>query len=82
MKKYFITLMLALVCIFALVISVGAKEYKVSSDSEYQAAYESAVDGDTIVVSQKLTAEIQATKDIIYILKADWVPLSYLPQYG
>lgn len=72
MKKYFITLMLALVCIFALVISVGAKEYMVSSDSEYQAAYESAVDGDTIVVSQKLTAEIQATKDIIYILKADW----------
>ena len=72
MKKYFITLMLALVCIFALVISVGAKEYTAASDSEYQAAYENAVDGDTIIVSQKLTCEIQATKDITYILKADW----------
>ena len=72
MKKYFITLMLALVCIFALCVSASAKEYKVSSDSEYQAAYESAVDGDTIIVSQKLTAEIQATKDVTYILKADW----------
>ena len=72
MKKYFITVILAMVCIFVLTVSVSAKEYTVASDSEYQAAYENAVDGDTIIVSQKLSADIQATKDITYILRADW----------
>lgn len=72
MRKYFITLMLALVCVFALVVSVSAEEYEVSSDYEYQAAYEKAVNGDTIIIGGKLTCDIQATKDITYILKADW----------
>ena len=72
MKKYFITLILVIACVFALVISVGAQEYTVSSDSEYQEAYDSAVNGDTIIIDSKLTCEIQATKSITYILKADW----------
>ena len=72
MKRYLITLMLALMCVFALAISVGAKEYTVISDSEYEEVYASAENGDTIIVSEKLTAEIQATKDITYILRADW----------
>ena len=67
MRKYFITLMLALVCVFALVVSVSAEEYEVSSDYEYQAAYEKAVNGDTIIIGGKLTCDIQATKDITYI---------------
>ena len=72
MKKHLITLMLALACILALAVCVSAKEYTVTSNSEYQAAYASAVNGDTLIVNGKLTCDIQANKSITYVLKADW----------
>ena len=72
MKKHLITLILALACILALAVCVSAKEYTVTSNSEYQAAYASAVNGDTLIVNGKLTCDIQANKSITYVLKADW----------
>ncbi|MBQ7226428.1 MAG: hypothetical protein IJX02_07515 [Clostridia bacterium] len=72
MKKIVLTLAISVMALFILAISAFAAEYTVASDEEYAIAYESAADGDTIVVNQKLTCNIQATKDITYILRADW----------
>ena len=72
MKKFLLTLAISLVVLLTLAISVFATEYTVNSDEEYIAAYEKAVNGDTIVVAQKLNCEIYANKSITYVLKADW----------
>ena len=72
MKKYLLTLVLTVVCVLAFVISISAETYTVSSNDEYEASYEKAVSGDTIVVADKLTCDIYANKSITYILKADW----------
>ena len=72
MKKFLLTLAISLVVLLTLAISVFAAEYTVNSEEEYEAAYEKAVNGDTIVVVQKLNCEIYANKSITYVLKADW----------
>ena len=72
MKKILITLMLALTCILLLAVSASAKEYNVASNDEYQAAFESAANGDTIIINGNLSCDIQGTKSITYILKANW----------
>ena len=72
MKKYLLTLVLTVVCVLAFVISISAETHTVSSNDEYEASYEKAVSGDTIVVAGKLTCDIYANKSITYILKADW----------
>ena len=72
MKKLFLTLAISLVVLFVLSVSVFAAEYTVNSNEEYITAYEQATNGDTITINGKLTCDIQAMKDITYILKADW----------
>ena len=51
MKKIFLTLAISLAALFLLTFSVFATEYTVNSNEEYAAAYESATNGDTIVVA-------------------------------
>lgn len=72
MKKYFLTMVLTILCVLAFVITISAEAYTVSSNEEYAEAYEKAVNGDTIVIDQKLTCDIYANKSITYVLKADW----------
>ena len=72
MKKIVLTLAISLVTLFILAISVCATEYTVNSNEEYESAYNQAANGDTIIVADELTCDIQANKSITYILKADW----------
>lgn len=72
MKKYLLTLITAIMCMFLLAIFVSADTYTVSSNDEYETAYASAIGGDTIIVNSKLTCDIYANKSITYVLKADW----------
>ncbi|MBQ8145330.1 MAG: hypothetical protein IJ039_00960, partial [Clostridia bacterium] len=70
-KKATILMLTVAVLAIALAFSVSAAEtYTVESDEAYEEIYAQAVDGDTITVTSKLTCDIQATKDITYILKA------------
>ncbi|MBE6674198.1 MAG: hypothetical protein E7596_03715 [Ruminococcaceae bacterium] len=72
MKRFLLTLITAVMCMFMLAIFASAETYSVSSNEEYEAAYEKAVSGDTITIDSKLTCDIYANKSITYILKADW----------
>ena len=72
MKKYFLTLITEVMCMFLFTILANAETYTVASNSEYQTAYEKAANGDTIIINDELTSDIQATKSITYVLKADW----------
>ena len=63
---------MAIMCMLLLTVLVSAETYTVSSNDEYEATYEKAVNGDTIIVDTKLTCDIYANKSITYILKADW----------
>ena len=72
MKKRFLTLITAIMCMFLLAIFVSAETYTVSSDSEYAEVYEKAVSGDTIIIDSKLTCDIYANKSVTYVLRADW----------
>ncbi|MBO4982754.1 MAG: hypothetical protein J6D23_01735, partial [Clostridia bacterium] len=72
MKKIVLTLAISICALFMLAFSAFATEFNVSSNDEYSSAYEQATNGDTIVVSSKLTCDIYANKSITYILKADW----------
>ena len=72
MKKHLLTLITAVVCMFLFAICVSAETYTVSSNDEYETAYENATSGDTIIIGSKLTCDIYANKSITYVLKADW----------
>ena len=80
MKKLFLTLAISLVVLFVLSVSVFAAEYTVNSNEEYITAYEQATNGDIITINSKLTCDIQAMKDIKYILKADWESSNFVLQ--
>ena len=73
MKRILLTLCLALVVVLALSLSVGAKEYTVSSADEFNTAYASAVDGDTIIITQSISATHDFGKSITYILDGDGI---------
>ena len=72
MKKHLLTLITVVMCMFLFAICVSAETYTVSSNDEYSNAYESAVNGDTVIVDAKLTCDIYANKSLTYILRADW----------
>ena len=72
MKKHLLTIITAVVCMFLFAICVSAETYTVSSNNEYETAYENATSGDTIIIGSKLTCDIYANKSITYVLKADW----------
>ena len=72
MKKIFLTLIMAIMCMALLTVFLSAEAYTVSSNDEYETAYENAVGGDTIIIESKLTCDIYANKSITYVLKADW----------
>ncbi len=80
MKKLFLTLAISLVVLYVLSVSVFAAEYTVNSNEEYITAYEQATNGDIITINSKLTCDIQAMKDITYILKADWESSNFVLQ--
>ncbi len=78
MKRNFLTLIITLMCVFLFSVFASAETYTVSSNDEYEEAYEKAVSGDTIIIDTKLTCDIQATKSVTYILKADWESASFV----
>ena len=71
-NKIFLFFIMVVACTLVLAFSAYATEYTVESNEAYESAYEQAVDGDTIIVASNLTCDIQATKSITYVLKADW----------
>ena len=72
-KKIFLTLLIVsvLTCIFALCVS--ATEFTVNSADEFNTAYASANDGDTIIIKHSLTAPHDFGKSITYILDGDGI---------
>ena len=72
MKKIIYTTLLIVAVLFALALSSYAAEYTASSNEQYASVYEQASNGDTIIITQKLTCDIKATKSITYVLRADW----------
>ena len=72
MRKIIYTVLLVFVMLFALAVSSYAAEYTVANNDQYASAYEQAISGDTIIITGKLTCNIQATKSVTYILRADW----------
>ena len=72
MKKHFLTFMLVLLCVVALSITISANTYTVSSELEYEAAYQDAAAGDTIIVDAELNCDIYANRSLTYVLRANW----------
>ena len=71
-NKIFLFFIMVVACTLVLAFSAYATEYTVESNEAYESVYEQAVDGDTVIVASNLTCDIQATKSITYVLKADW----------
>ena len=58
---------------FVFAVAVSATEYTVTSDDEFKAAYDSATDGDTIVIKNNISATFNFGKSITYILDGDGI---------
>ena len=73
MKKFLLTLTLAVVLVCLFCLSAGATEYTVGSKAEFDTAFASAVDGDTIVITASISATHDFGKSITYILDGDGI---------
>ncbi len=71
--KLLLTLMVIVVSVLALAMVAAAEEYTVTSADEFNTAYSQAVDGDTIIITQSLSATLNFGKSITYILDGDGV---------
>ncbi|MBR2444138.1 MAG: hypothetical protein IKB27_01925 [Clostridia bacterium] len=71
-KKLLIAAILAALCMLMLALAVSAEEYTVSTSDEFTEAYDSATDGDTIIITADITADLTFGKSITYILRANW----------
>lgn len=70
--KLFIALLSVLVALFALAMVSSATEYTVKSNDEFNTAFASASDGDTIIIQGDISTTLSFRKSITYILEADW----------
>ena len=68
MKKALILLIMLLMCILTLTLAVSAEEYTVSTSDEFNTAFASAQDGDTIVITADISTNFDFGKTITYIL--------------
>jgi hypothetical protein len=75
-KKIIVLCLFVLVFTFALALCAGAQEYAVSSNAEFDSAFASAQDGDTIVITGNITSGMKFNKSLTYVLRADWQPVS------
>ena len=75
-SKLFLTVLCALICLFALVTAVCAEEYTVYSSEEFKTAFNSATDGDTIVIKADITGELEFGKSITYIIDGNYTWLA------
>ena len=66
--KLLFVMMLALMLAIAFSVICSATEYTVSSKSEFDSAFSSAVDGDTIVINADIKTYFDFGKSITYIL--------------
>ena len=64
------------VFLFTLAFAVCAEEYTVFSSEEFKAAFDSAVDGDTIVIKADITGELEFGKSITYIIDGNYTWLA------
>ncbi len=71
--KLLLTLMVIVASVLALAMVASAEEYTVTSADEFNTAYSQAVDGDTIIITQSLSATLNFGKSITYILDGDGV---------
>ena len=76
-KKLLITALLVMALMLSLCLVASATEYVVTNSDEFNSAYDSASDGDTIVISGDITASLKFGKSITYVLRANWQPSSW-----
>ena len=76
-KKLLITALLVMALMLSLCLVASATEYVVTNNDEFNSAYDSASDGDTIVISGDITASLKFGKSITYVLRANWQPSSW-----
>lgn len=75
-RKLFLTVLCALVCVFALCLVASAKEYTVTDSEGFKTAYASAADGDTIVIKADISGELDFGKSITYIIDGNYTWLA------
>ena len=75
MKRIRFLLFSLFAMIFVLVFSIvsSATEYTVSDSESFKSAYESAVDGDTIIIKSSISATFDFGKSITYILDGNGI---------
>ena len=76
-KKLLITALLVMVLMLSLCLVASATEYVVTNSDEFNSAYDSASDGDTIVITSDITSSLKFGKSITYVLRANWQPSSW-----
>lgn len=73
-KKIILISLMTAVLICVLAISAFATEFTVTTTDEFNDAYGQAQDGDTIIISSDVTADLKFGKSITYVLRANWQP--------
>ena len=68
MKKKVILIAAIFTFVFVLCMAVSATEYTVTTEEEYNDAFASAIDGDTIVIKSDIKTNFDFGKSITYIL--------------
>ena len=68
MKKILLMAFSVFILVLAFTVMASAQEYTISTSDEFNAAFGSAVDGDTIVIKGDISAEIDFGKSITYII--------------
>ncbi len=71
--KLLIALVCVLVSLFAFAMVSSAQEYTVTTNDEFNTAFSSAVDGDTIIIKASISATHDFGKSITYILDGDGI---------
>ena len=70
--KIFLIALFVLAFIFALSIVASAEEYTIFDNDGFKSAFDSAVDGDTIVINGNIEAELDFGKSVTYIINGDY----------
>ena len=74
--KIILIALCVLICVFALLTVASAEEYTVFSSEEFKTAFDTAVDGDTIVIKADITGELEFGKSITYIIDGNYTWLA------
>lgn len=71
--KLLLSTLFALICVMAFAIVGAAAEYTVHSNSEFDSAFASASDGDTIIIKGNISSKLDFGRSITYILDGDGI---------